>query len=296
MVGSFEAAAQPALPVPTFKSAVDVVPITAVVKDQRGRLVTTLTSSDFQILDNGESQRILDFQSDGGTPITVAVLLDTSGSMRLGPKLALARDVLRRISRELREGQDEVGLFTFDTALHEQRPFSVHHGGIDAAFSGTEPFGTTSLYDAVADMADRLADRPTARRAIIVLTDGLDTESGLPPAEVSARASSVNVPVYVVVTVARIDRSTDPRRAGKRPGGSSADLSDLAIGTGGDLLWVSAEDEATFGARQIFSELRQQYLIAIESSPRSEWRSLDVRVRNRRLTVRARSGYSGSRD
>jgi hypothetical protein len=76
-----------------------------------------------------------------------------------------------------------------------------------------------------------------------------------------------------------------------RSAASSADLRDLAVWTGGDLLWVSTGAGASVQARQILAELRHQYLMAIESSSQAEWRPIDVRVRDRRMTVRARSGY-----
>src|SRR5215470_15581604 len=73
-------------PLPTFKSSVEVVPITAIVRDRHGRMVTTLTAADFEVLDKGERRSILDFRTDQASPITLAVLVDTSGSMRVGPK------------------------------------------------------------------------------------------------------------------------------------------------------------------------------------------------------------------
>jgi VWFA-related protein len=290
VVGGLEtgaAAPQPAI----FRSAIDLVSISAVVRDQRGQLVTTLASADFEVRDNGESRRIVDFQAGQTSAITLAVLLDTSGSMSVGPKLALAQQVLSDLSGELQEGRDEVGLFTFDAALHEQRPFSVHRGSLAGAFNEAEPFGTTSLYDAIAETARRLAGRPSARRAIVVLTDGTDTASTLTPAEVSALASSVDVPVYVVVTVPAIDRAHYLQTRLLQSEGASADLGDLAGWTGGALLWVTATEEGVIRARQVIAELRQQYLISIESSAEPAWRSIDVRTRNRRLTVRARKGY-----
>lgn len=287
MIAGLELTAGASQPQPTFKAAVDVVPISAVVRDSRGRLVTTLTAMDFEILDKGERRNILDFQVDDTSPITIAVLVDVSGSMRMGPQLAFSREILSHLTDGLREGRDEVGLFTFDAVLREEQPFTTYPGSLDAILAAAEPFGSTALYDAIAETALRIKERPTRRRAIVVLTDGVDTSSVLTPAEVSGLASSIDVPVYVVAAVPSMALASHSARAQQ----SSADLRELARWTGGELLWVSAQAEAAQRAGQILSELRHQYLIAIESAALSEWRPIDVRVRNHRLTVRARSGY-----
>ena len=277
---------------PTFKSSVDLVPISAVVRDGRNRLVTNLTAEDFQVLDNGARCRIVDFHRDQTSPLTVALLMDVSGSMRIGPKLAFARGVLDQMTSELEDGRDEAGLFTFDAALHEQHPFTVHPSAMGSRFDEVEPFGTTSLYDAMAETARLLARRPPQRRALIVFTDGVDTSSALTPSDVSAVASSIDVPVYIVVTVPPIDMAQRANHP-PEPLPRQADLRDLAQWTGGDLLFATSPEEAGLKAHQIVAELRHQYLLAVEASDRFEWRRLDVRVRDRRLTVRARNGYFG---
>ena len=288
-----EPTTQDASSLPTFTAAVDVVPISAVVRDSRGRLVTTLRAPDFEVFDNGEPRRLVDFQIDRSSAITLAVLVDTSGSMRVGPKLTVARQVVSQLTSRLQAGRDEVGLFTFDSALHEQLPFTVYPMAIDATLSRAEPFGSTSLYDAIGDTAERLGARPSLHRAIVVLTDGLDTSSTLTPAEVSALASSIDVPVYVVATVPAIDRPSDGATTSARRESSSGNFRDLAQWTGGAVMWTSSEGDAAITADMIVSELRHQYLMAIESSNEGGWRPLDIRVRDRRLAVRARSGYFG---
>jgi Ca-activated chloride channel homolog len=276
---------------PTFKASVDVVPISAVVRDRHGRLVTRLTVSDFEVFDKGERRRILDFQVDQTSPLTIALLIDVSGSMRVGPKLGFARQVLEQLVANLEEGRDEVGLFTFDKALHEPQSFTMHPVAIDSILEAAQPFGTTSLYDAIAATARRLASRPSPRRAIVVFTDGVDTSSELTPAEVSALASSIDVPVYIVVTVPPIDHARFLAREAAATLQPAADLRELALWTGGDLVWATRGEDASVRAQHILTELRHQYLIAIESATEAEWRPLDIRVRDRHMSVRARSGY-----
>src|SRR5262249_51243886 len=86
------AAAQDAMPV--FKASVALVPISVVVRDSHGRQVTALQAADFQVLDNGQPRQIIDFQTDERGPVTIAVLVDTSGSMRLDSKRDAARHVV----------------------------------------------------------------------------------------------------------------------------------------------------------------------------------------------------------
>jgi len=283
------AAAQDALPV--FKSSVDVVPISASVRDGHGRAVTTLRANDFEVRDNGVRRPILGFDVDDQAPITIAILVDTSGSMRVGAKNDTAREVVRRLSADLLDGRDEVGLFTFDGGLHQQHAFTQHPAAVNESFTDIAPFGITSLYDAIAETARRLEERPARRRAIVVLTDGVDTGSAISPADVSSRASAIDAPVYVVATVPRIDQARYADRATAPNARSTADARDLALWTGGDLLWATGAEDAAARADQILAEIRHQYTIVIEAASVDDWRPIEVRVRRRNLVVRARAGY-----
>lgn len=280
----------------TFKSSVNLVPISASVRDRHGKLVTKLSANDFEVFDKGERRKIVDFQVDGNAELSLAVLVDVSGSMRIGGKLAIASDVLNSLSLGLRDGRDEIALFTFDDGLEQQQPFTRHPAQVRNAIASAEPFGTTSLYDAIAQTAKQLAARPAPRRAIVVVTDGIDTSSRMKPAEVSAIAASIDVPVYVVVAVPPADRAAYQANTEVRTAQAvqvTGDVGDLARWTGGDLVSVTTATDAALRISDVLGELRQQYLIAIESSADLEWRPLDLHVRDRSLRVRARSGYFG---
>jgi hypothetical protein len=147
------------------------------------------------------------------------------------------------------------------------------------------------LYDAVATTARRLAKRAPAHGAVVVLTDGIDTSSVLSPEEVSGVASSIDVPVFIVMTVPPVDVPGFSGRDGDKRTADVAGLEDLAAWTGGDLVWATGPLELGAKAHAVVSELRHQYVMAIEAAADPEWRPLDVRVRNSRLRVRARSGY-----
>ena len=285
-------AQEPSGPVQRFRSAADVVTINASVRDARGRLISDLKATDFEVRDNGQLRPIISLRSDRDSPISLAILVDMSGSMKIGSKISMARQAYKSVLSQLREGQDEAALFTFDAELHQRQGFTHALASLQDGLAEFEPFGTTSLYDATAATARQLAARSTTNRAIIVLTDGTDTSSAMTAAEVSGLASSIDVPVYVVATVPSVDQRQMMESEG-RPGADGADLRDLAYWTGGQFVFASSFGETVVAASTLVSELRQKYLLAIEAASDREWRRLDVRVRRPASVVKARSGYFG---
>jgi len=277
----------------TFRSAVDVVTIQASVRDRRGRVMNGLTTTDFEVRDNGELRPILSVRADRQSPLSVAILVDMSGSMAVAPKTVMARQAYESIISELRDGQDEVGLFIFDSSLHERRSFTRRLSVLKGALDDFEAFGTTSLYDATAAAARELAARSAALKAIIVLTDGIDTSSTLTARDVSALAGSIDVPVFIVATVPAIGERVRMQAADASPDDGSANLRDLAEWTGGQLVFASTFTETAGAARGLIGGLRLQYVLAIEAANTREWRRLDVRVKAPAATVKARSGYFG---
>jgi Ca-activated chloride channel family protein len=282
-------AAKPAPP--TFHSAADVVTIQAAVRDARGRVVSGLTSEDFEVRDNGQLRSILSLRSDRESPISLAILVDMSGSMRIGPKIAMARQAYDSILSQLRQGEDEVALFTFDSGLHERHGFTRDLAALKDGLTEFEPFGTTSLYDGTAAVARQLTDRAGARKAVVVLTDGIDTSSALTAREVSGVASAIDVPVFVVATMPSADLRLALEQSDRGGASSTADLRDLADWTGGQLVFTSSFAETLAATSRLVDDLRQRYVLAVEAATGREWRRLDVRVRLRSTTVKARSGY-----
>jgi Ca-activated chloride channel family protein len=279
-------------PTQTFRATTDVVTIQASVRDARGRVLNGLTPADFEIRDNGELRQILSLRSDRQSPLSLALLVDMSGSMRASAKIAMARQAYDSLLAQLRQGQDEAAVFTFDSALHERHPFTTDLSKLKGALTEFEPFGTTSLYDATAAAARRLASRTGAHKAIVVLTDGLDTSSTLTAADVSGLASSIDVPVFVVATVPSVDERF-MMETSDRPRAEATDLRDLAEWTGGTFVFASTLLETIATASKLVDELRQQYVLAIEAASTNEWRRIDVRVKRPSAKVKARSGYFG---
>ena len=281
----------PNQPVQSFRSAVDVVTIQASVRDARGRVVSGLTTGDFEVRDNGQVRPILSLRSDRQSPLSLAILVDMSGSMRMGAKVAMARQAYDSILSQLRQDQDEVSLFTFDASLHERQGFTRDLDKLKNALTDFEPFGTTSLFDATAAAARKLAARSATHKAIIVLTDGIDTSSAMTAREVSGLASSIDVPVFVVATVPSLDQRFMMEATGRSTPSNAADLRDLAEWTGGQFVFASTFLETVVAASGLVDGLRLQYVLAIEAASVREWRRLDVRVKRPSTTVKARNGY-----
>lgn len=278
--------------VPRFRSGVDVVSVGATVKDRKGRLVAGLTAQDFVVLDGGLPRAITDFQTER-VPVSLAILFDISGSMDVGDRTTAAKFAAHHVLSWLEPGRDEAALFAFDSRLHEVAPFTVDTRALQGALGEVDPFGATSLHDAIAAAARRVAERTGRRRAVVVLTDGIDTASRLSPADVSAIASEIDVPVYIIATVMPIDHPSLSDRGGDRtvvppPSGT---VEDLANWTGGACFFATTPSESSRVSRQVLDELRNQYLLVFEPALGPGWRPLEIRTRQKNYTVRARSGY-----
>jgi Ca-activated chloride channel family protein len=272
----------------TFKSGLDLVQVSAVVRDRKGRLVGDLSAHDFTILDNGDSRPIANFRHDLAG-VSVALLFDVSGSMEA--QLVNAREAATNVLGCL-DARDEAAVFTFDTRLDEVAPFTTGLQALPVELAAVKPFGATSLNDAIAATAQRTAARDGRRRAVLVFTDGDDNSSRLNPSDVSGIASAIDVPVYIVGIVPAIDNpSADVSTVSAGRSALVGPLSELAAWTGGHAFVVSSPADRSIVARHIIEELRHQYLIAFESSGRPGWHPLVVRTRDKDLVVRARSGY-----
>ena len=276
-------------PVVTFKSSVDLVRVSAVVRNRKGRFVTDMSVRDFEVLDGGQTRLISEFRHDE-SGVSIALLFDVSGSME--SRMPHAREEAEHILSWLNLAGDEAAVFTFDTRLEEVTAFTAGLQRLPSVLESLTPFGETSLHDAIAATAQRVARREGLRRAVVVLTDGTDTASRLTPGEVSGIASSIDVPVYIVGIVPSIDNpSSDFSTTTVERSALTSSLSDLAFWTGGRSFVASTIAERSQTARQIVDELRHLYLIAFESSGTPGWHPLVVRARDKDLTVRTRSGY-----
>jgi Ca-activated chloride channel family protein len=286
-------AARPALAQPpTFRSSVDVVSVTAIARDDRGRPVKDLGRDDFEIYEQGQLRRLTDFRVSDQGPVSLAILMDASGSMRVGAQLDAGRRAVEHILSWVQPAADEVSLFSFDRELRQEVPFTKDLEAVRSGLYKVEALGLTSLYDAIGRTARTLADRPSPRRAVIVITDGLDTSSALTAGEVSGLASAIDVPVYVIAVLSPLDHpGTEFAVPSAATSPVATQLANLAYWTGGTLMMSSTPAHASQAARAIVTELRHQYLLAFAASSAPGWYPLEVRTRRKNVSIRARSGY-----
>jgi Ca-activated chloride channel family protein len=274
----------------TFRSAVEAVSVSVSVRDKGGRVVRGLTQSDFEVLDSGSGTTITDFWA-GDAAVSLGILLDISGSMAVGGNMERARQAVSIALAHLRYG-DEAALYTFDSRLEELVPFTTDLNRVEQVSLKGTPFGMTSLFDAIGETADVAAERANRHRALLVITDGVDTGSRRSAAEVSGMAAAIDVPVYLLTVVNPVDHVGGEFAVIEKDAVSDvATLADLARWTGGDLRISSTPAHTVEGLDDLFVELRHQYVITFEPGARAGWHPLEIRTRTRSHMVRGRSWY-----
>jgi Ca-activated chloride channel homolog len=277
---------------------VQAVAVSAVVRDRKGRYVRDLSREDFELFDRGIRRRLMDFRAEGSAQASVAILFDASGSMHVAEKLAAGRQAAAQLIAALDDQyasdartDDTLAVFTFDTRLKEVLRFTKDRDAVKRSLEMVTPFGETSIFDAIAEAAVQVVAQGTTRRAIVVITDGIDTGSRQSSDEAAIAASKVDVPVYVIEVVPPIDHEPDAegmRTEEPQPGDELAHLADR---TGGAAFVASVPAHHSIAARRIVSELRHQYLLAFETSEEPGWHPVNVKTKNGELRVRARAGY-----
>ena len=280
----------------SFRTSVEAVTMTAAVRDRRGQAVRNLSRADFEVLDSGSLIQIRDFYA-GDSPISLAILLDISGSMAVGGNIERAREALGAAADGLRPGFDEAALFAFDADLHRMVEFTSDVERLRRVRLEGRPWGLTSLYDSIAGAAQALSSRPHHHRAVLVVTDGVDLGSRLTAQDVSTIASSIDVPVYVLVVATPEDHANRDGASGGSENGTiyQVSLEDLARWTGGDTRVSSTSGQTASVIQDLFTEIRNRYLITFDPHERAGWHPVEIRTRNRKLIVRARGWYrSGS--
>ena len=267
---------------PRFRAKVDVVTIAAVVRDKHGRVVPSLTKDDFTVLDDGQLQPIVEFQPDDNGPISVALLVDGSGSMRHFS--SVSHRVGKILLTQLNQQSDDVALMSFDSRLVQVRSFTSDFQTLRTGLDELENWGASSIYDAIAGAAGVVDKHTRKRRAVVLVTDGRDNWSTFSPAEVARIASTIDVPVYVLAVTSE-DGPSDASVTGGQ-------LGDIARATGGEYFLAETETRQAMALGRLVEDLRHQYLIAIDPSRRAALRSLEIRTRKPSLKIRARQWYA----
>jgi Ca-activated chloride channel family protein len=276
-------------PVATFKSGVDLVSVTAVVRDKKGKVVRSLDTKDFMVAEDGKDRRIISIQSDSNAPASIAFLVDSSGSMALGSARQSYRHICDWVLATLNKQKDDAALLSFDTRLITLREFTGSFEHVRTGLNEIGAWGATSIYDAIAGTSSLVADRARNRRAVIVLTDGADNWSSYTPQEVAWIASTIDVPVYVFA----VGDGVNAEAGAANPKAEYSPLADLARTTGGDFFVANSPALAVTGITRLVDELRHQYLIAFEPSSASGMRRIEIRTKKRDLRVSSRKWYAG---
>ena len=174
----------------------DLVVLNVTVTDKAGQYVPGLRLSDFTIFEDGKqvSPELISSFSLHESPFASVVLLDTSGSME--SRLSLARSAAIRFLDGLRD-EDVAAVYKFDSKVEQVQEFS---SGRDLApmVYGVQATGLTTLNDAIVDAAKALAARPEKRKAIVVLSDGMDTHSKATSEKAIESALAVGASIYAV--------------------------------------------------------------------------------------------------
>ena len=267
---------------PIFKSDVRLVEIYASVFDHGGRPIDDLRRDQFEIRDDGISQPIQVFESSG-TPLSCALLLDTTGSMT--DAIASLRNAAREFVGQLRE-KDSVAVYSFTDHVDELSGFTEDRAAARRALSRLHAAGRTALFDAISQVALNLGRRP-GKKVIVVLTDGGDNASSLNRQAAARRARKAGIPVFAV---AQGEALKDESAANL--------LQELAKDTGGRMYKAhhNKDIDKVFGA--IADDLQGGYLLAFHPATEEKaipWHELQVVVKDtpKPVTVRARTGYAG---
>jgi VWFA-related protein len=258
---------------PTFSSRVDAVRVDVLVTE-RGRLVTGLRPADFELLDNGVPQQV-DLVTFERLPLNVVLVLDISDSVA-GSRLQHLRAAGRALLDQL-AADDEAALVAFSHAVTIRAPLTKDRARVRTALELESAQGDTSLADA-AHTGLVLAESGIGRSLLILFSDGLDTASWLPAGSVLDTAKRTDVVAYCVATREQV---------------RSEFTEELASITGGSRFDVESTKDLGAAFVRILTEFRQRYLVSYtpRGVPKEGWHRLEVRVKGRRLTVRARPGY-----
>lgn len=278
---------------PRFAAGASMVLLSATAVDKRGRPVTDLAARDFKVFEDGREQPLVHFSKAAASSARLLVLFDGSGSMTGPRKSADARMAVTQLLAAL-DAQDEAALAIFDNDYRAAVPFTRDRKAVERALDVLQPFGSTALHDALSRAAEQVAAEGEGRRAVVVVTDGIDTASRLSPDVVIARSRALDVPIYAVTVVSPLDDPWSDRFAGDREAArkGNATLARYASLSGGVSFTVSEPGTLLAAARRIVGELKHQYRLGYDppAGP-TRFRRIEVRSTRKGVQVRTRSGY-----
>jgi Ca-activated chloride channel family protein len=263
----------------------DLVVLNITVTDKAGQYVKGLKLSNFKIYEDGvevKPELIASFALQE-SPYAAVVLLDSSGSMEA--RFSLARSAAIRFLDGLRP-EDMAAVYRFDSKVERVQEFS---GGRDLAPTAyaIRAKGMTTLNDAIVEASNKLAERPEQRKAIVILSDGVDTYSKASNEKALGSALAVGASIFAV-DMAGLQIGGSARRQ------SAASLKEFAEKTGGRFIATPGGPALREAFTGIADELGQQYTISyrpLNLKRDGKWRTLVVKVEGEDLEVRTRKGF-----
>ena len=307
-----------------FRSGVELINVTATVTDDDGRFVSGLRKEDFTVYDDGKVQEITHFSSDR-VPVSLGIALDASGSMT-DEKMSAARAAIDRFIFDLLGPDDELFFVEFSTTAALTQPWTDDPRQISRAVRDVQPAGGTAMYDAIATALPEAEAGKNRKKALLVISDGNDTNSTISVGELRQLIRESEVLVYAL----GVDGTSRPRTTVRPPviqlpipfpfpggrgrtripppttGGSwpgtggervNADaLRQITDDTGGRTEIVRDFGDLEGATARIADELSKQYYLGYPRTGDKDgrWHSIRVEVENRRHNVRARRGYVAS--
>jgi Ca-activated chloride channel family protein len=257
------------------------------VTDKKGRFVTDLSKADFDVIENKKPQTIQQFTAESDLPLRLAVLVDTSNSIREQFRFE-QQAAIRFIQSVVRPRQDALMLVSFDSAAEMVSDLTDNLKKLEEGVKSMRPGGGTALYDAIYFAAKEklMMDQPRDkfRRAMIVISDGEDTESRMSRDQALEMAQKADVVIYAISTnITREDKDGDKI------------LRYLTEETGGQAFFPFKIEDLDQSFENIANELRHQYNIFYRPEPLKAdglYHPVTVKTKGRKdLIVRARKGY-----
>ena len=291
---------EPAQQEPTIKSQVNLVNLFVTARDKKKHIITNLKKEDFHIFENNEEQKLAFFSAETTLPITLGLLIDTSGSEQ--NRLPAEQEAASRFLNQVLRKGDEAMVVSFDldvdllsdfTDDHAQLQRAIHHAQVNAAgpvvTPGTLPSGPngTHLYDAVWVACGEKLATEAGRKALVIITDAEDFGSKVRLEEAIEAAERTNTVVHFLLV-------HDPGY-GWRPDVAHK----MAEQTGGRVIEVSSEKHLQEAFDQIAEELRQQYTLGYyptNGARDGTFRKIKVETTDKELKVLARRGYYAPKD
>lgn len=283
--------------IPRFAVESNLVVLSATAVDKKGRPVTNLRREEFRLFEDGRAQPLRHFSTAATLPARLLLLVDASGSMDARLKEASIRMALIQLLAALGPA-DEVALAGFDDRYFGVVPFTRDRRRIEQGFTELRPWGTTALHDSLDKAAHDVSSHGEGRRAVVVLTDGIDTASRKTPGEVIERSRALDVPIYALSVVSRLDDPQSRYNRGKKGDKKSQAargaelLAQYAALSGGASFVVSDFRSLKAAADRIALELKHQYRLSYDRPAGPlRFRRVQVKTTRKGIAVKTRSGY-----